>query len=189
MLTAVLLMGASSEPTLLNDSFEAGEPLPRRRAQRGNWKIADGVAKVTQDDEQYKQYKNHGPIIFYDLNYTDATIQFQYQPKQCKSFVLTCNGDQGHVFRFVTTAAGTSLRAFPPGEEQSIQLHRDPQLTLADGKWTQVTVKLRGEQALVQIGDAAPIKVEHASLARPKSNLSVGFAFGTFAVRDVIVTL
>ena len=167
------------------DPFDAQTKVPERRAQRGPWQIADGVARCRQDDALYKQFKNHGPIIFYDLDYTDTTIHFRYQPQECKSFVFTANGADGHVFRFITSAAGTSLRAFPPGEETSIQLHRDPRLTLPDGTWTDVTVQLKGETATVTIGSNPAIEVQHASLARSKTSFSVGFAFGTCSFGDL----
>ncbi|MCA9056254.1 MAG: hypothetical protein KDA75_20635 [Planctomycetaceae bacterium] len=168
-----------------SDPFDGQTQVPQRRAQRGDWQIANGVARCTQDDELYKQFKDHGPIIFYDLDYSDATIHFRYKPEECKSFVFTANGAEGHVFRFITSAAGTSLRAFPPGEEKSIQLHRAAELSLPDGQWTDVTVKLQGDTATVTIGSNPAIKVEHASLARPKTNLSVGFAFGACSFADV----
>jgi hypothetical protein len=47
-----------------------------------------------------------------------------------------------------------------------------------------VTVELRGPRATVSIGDDYSATVEHASLARPKTNVSVGFSFGTIAVKE-----
>ena len=71
------------------DSFTAGAKVPERRAMRGDWQIADGVATCAQDDALYKKFKNHGPIIFYDLPTTDSTISYAFKPQGCKSVVFT----------------------------------------------------------------------------------------------------
>lgn len=179
----------AADAPLLKDDFSAAK-LEHRRAVRGEWKFAEGIASCTQNDELYKKNKDHGPIIFYDLAYTDATIRFSYQPDAAvKSVVFTCNGTDGHVFRFVTSAAGTGMRAFPADakDHQSIALAQEKALVLKAGEWVPVTITLRGAKATVKIGDFEKT-YEHASLARSKSNLSVGFAFGTLSVKSVVVT-
>ncbi|MCB1064919.1 MAG: hypothetical protein KDN20_18625, partial [Verrucomicrobiae bacterium] len=93
-----------------SDPFTADAKVPERRALRAEWQIADGVAKCTQDDALYKKFKDHGPIIFYDLPTTDATVRYAMKPQGCKSAVFTLNSDEGHVFRFVTSERGTSIR-------------------------------------------------------------------------------
>jgi hypothetical protein len=40
---------------------------------------------------------------------------------------------------------------------------------------------------MVQFGDGHPLTVEHPSLARPKTNISVGFSFGTLTFKEFIV--
>lgn len=171
--------------TLLKDDFSKPK-LEARRASRGEWKYADGIAKCTQDDELYKKFKDHGPIIFYDLPHADATIRFKFKAEGCKTLVFTGNGDEGHIFRFVASERGTSVRAFPPdGKAKSIEIGKAPALT--QGQWVDVVVELRGTKASVKLGAADPIMVEHASLVRAKANLSIGFSFGTLSLRDVTV--
>jgi hypothetical protein len=176
------------EVPLLKDDF-SDPKLAARRAVRGDWKFSGGVASCTQDDALYAKYKNHGPIVFYDLTFTDATVRFSFKPDGAKSVVFTANGEKGHVFRFVMSANGTSIRAFPPEAEDhaSISLGQE-KVALKSCEWTPVEVKLRGATATVKIGDAPEKACEHTSLARPKSNLSVGFSFGTVSVRDFVVT-
>ena len=179
----------AADSPLLKDDFSAAK-LETRRAVRGEWKLAEGTASCTQDDELYKKNKDHGPIIFYDLTYTDATIRFSYQADAAvKSVVFTSNGTDGHVFRFVTSAAGTGMRAFPADakDHKSIALAQEKSLALKAGEWVPVAITLRGTKATVKIGDFEKT-YEHASLARAKSNLSVGFSFGTLKVKDVLVT-
>lgn len=188
-LLALLLVASTAvaaDNILLKDDFSQAEKTGRR-AMRGAWSYTDGIATCTQDDELYKKFKDHGPIIFYDLEHTDAKISFQFKAQGSKTVVFTCNNKDGHVFRFVASATGTSIRAFPPdGDVKSIQLAKGPALT--QDIWVPVTVELRGNKAIVQIGTVEPLTVEHPSFAVAKSNLSIGHSFGTLSVKDVLVT-
>jgi len=178
---------ALADSPLFKDSFDADTEVPQRRAMRGDWKINDGVATVTQNNELYKKYKDHGPIIFYDLPTTDATFRYAVKPEGCKSVVFTINGD-GHVFRFVTGERGTNVRAFPPRDDhKSISTAQKPEWLLTDCEWTTVEVEVDGETVTVKFGEHEPITVEHATYANKKTNFSIGHSFGTLSVRDVAV--
>ena len=187
LLVAIAVGGHAEEPAgdvKFRDEFTNAK-LDGRRALRGDWQIADGVASCKQNDALYKQYQDHGPIIFYDVPHEDAVVQFRYKAEACKTFVFTMNGEDGHVFRFITSDRGTNLRAFPPeGEAKSIALHVDEKRVLTSGDWIPVTVSVKGAEATVQIGEGEPMSVEHPSLARPKTNTSIGFSFGTLAVKE-----
>jgi len=186
LLTATTALAADAQ--LLKDDFSALK-LEQRRASRGDWKFADNTATCTQDDALYKKNKDHGPILFYDLAHTDAVIRFAFKPDAItKSVVFTCNGADGHVFRIVLSSKGAGIRAFPPEEKDhpSISLGNEPTVILKPGEWTQVTVDLRGPKTAVKIGDFSQT-YEHASLSRPKTNLSIGFSFETVSVKDVVV--
>jgi hypothetical protein len=186
-LVSLTLLTAAETPLLKDDFSDTN--LKTRRAMRGDWKFAKGVATCTQDDALYKKFQDHGPIIFYDLAHTDATVRFSFKAEGAKTVVFTANGEKGHVFRFVMSAAGTSIRAFPTDkpEAKSIALATE-KLPLKSGEWTPVEVKLSGAKATVKIGNAPAKTYEHASLAQAKANLSVGFSFGTMSVKDFIVT-
>lgn len=188
LLLASLAALPAAETTLLKDDF-SNPKLAQRRAIRGEWKFANGVATCTQDDALYKQFKDHGPIIFYDLAHTDATVRFSFKADGAKTVVFTANGEKGHIFRFVMSATGTSIRAFPTDKPdvKSIALATE-KLPLKSGEWTPVEVKLAGSKATMKIGDAPAKTYEHASYTQPKANLSVGFAFGTVSVKDFVVT-
>lgn len=186
LLTLFTLSSPAADP--FRDSFS--EPkLPIRRLTRGPWKLENGAATCTQDDALYAKFKNHGPVIWYDTKFTDATISFLFKPDPTtKTFVFTVNGAEGHIFRFVTSSRGTSIRAFPPEppDHQSIALGK-PGPALTPGAWTQVKVTLNGTQTTVQIGDTYSETVTHPSLARPKTTLGLGFSFGTLAVKDLAI--
>jgi hypothetical protein len=188
LLTTITVMAA--EPAVdakFSDDFSESK-MKERRALRGDWKFTDGVAQCTQDDELYKKYKDHGPIIFYDLPLENAVIKFRFRPQNVRTFVFTANGKDGHVFRFVVSERGLNLRAFPlNGDAKSIALHVEPMQVLKAGEWTKVSISLKDDKAVVQLGDSKPITVEHASLKQAKTNLSVGFSFGTLAVSDFVV--
>lgn len=183
------LISLAADAPLLKDDFSDAK-LAARRASRGDWKFADNTATCTQDDELYKKFKDHGPIIFYDLAYTDAAIHFAFKADaDTKSVVYTSNGEDGHIFRIVFSKAGASIRAFPPeGKEDhtSIAVGTEPDLKLKPGEWTNVSIELRGSKATLKVGDFTKT-YEHTSFARAKTNLSVGFSFGTVSVKGVVV--
>lgn len=178
---------SAADAPMLKDDF-SNPKLETRRASRGEWKFTDNNATCTQDDELYKKHKDHGPIIFYDLAYEDATIRYSYKADAAvKSVVFTSNGADGHIFRFVSSARGTSAVAFPPdSKDHKAARLGNPGPALKPGEWVPVVVTLKGTKATVKIGDFEET-YEHASLARPKTNLSIGFSFGTVRVKDVVV--
>lgn len=170
---------------VFKDDF-SNPKLAERKAARGPWKFANGIATCTQDDELFRKFKDHGPIIFYDVPHQNAKIRFAFKAEACRTVVFTANGEKGHVFRFVASAAGTSIRAFPPGDEhKSVELAKGPALKL--GEWVEVAVELNGSKAVVSIGKDFTQTVESPHLAAAKANISVGFSFGTLSVRDVVI--
>ncbi len=174
---------ARAEEEVFKDPFTTDAKVKERRALRGDWIIADGVASCTQDDDLYKKYKDHGPIIFYDHATGDCTVRFRFKPEGCKTFVFTMNAESGHIFRFVTSERGTSIRAFPPeGDKKSIEAGRGKDWVLKEGEWTAVEVVVKGEKVTVKMGEHEPIISEHSTFSKGRSNLSVGFAFGTCSV-------
>lgn len=191
-LVSIFVVGGSSsaaEPTKpYVDDFSQAK-LDGRSAVRGDWKIADGTARCTQDDELYKKNKDHGPVVWYKVPFQDATVKFSFRPEGCKTFVFTINGDDGHIFRFVSTTAFTNILAFPTdsAEHKSTSLNREGP-ALKSGEWTDVVVEFQGKQAVVRIGRDFTAKVEHAAIAQPKTTVGLGFSFGTLSVKDVSIT-
>lgn len=187
-LLAATVAQAADAPLLKDDFSDA--KLAGRRASRGEWKFADNAATCTQDDELYKKNKDHGPIIFYDLAYSDAHIEFAVKPDAAnKTIVFTSNGEDGHIFRVGFSQAGTAVRAFPADskDHKSIATGNEKAIKLKVGEWNKVSVDLRGSKATLTVGDFTKT-YEHASYARAKTNLSIGFSFGTVSVKDVVVT-
>lgn len=183
----VALVSLASAETLLEDDFSQPK-LTARRAMRGEWAFKEKTAICTQDDVLYKKNKDHGPIIFYNLGYRDATIRLSYKAEAAKSVVFTCNNDQGHVFRFIASDRGTSIRAFPADstDHSSVELARGPALKL--GEWIDIEVAITGSKVALKVGKDFAQIVEHSAISAAKTNLSIGFAFGTLSVRDVKVT-
>lgn len=189
----LLLLAFSSvlaaDAPLLRDDFSSAK-LDQRRAMRGEWKFADQTATCTQDDELYKKNKDHGPILFYDLAYSDAAIRFAVKPDaNTKSIVFTANGAESHLFRLVFSQAGMAVRAFPTDskDHKSVALANETAVKLKTGEWNEVSVELRGGKATVKVGDFTRT-YEHASIGLAKVNLSIGFSFGTLSVKDLVVT-
>jgi hypothetical protein len=188
LLTLLTASALAADTPILQDDFSAPK-LDQRRALRGEWTVADHTATCTQDDELFKKNKDHGPILFYDLAHTDATLRLAFKPDAAvKSVVFTCNGAEGHVFRIVLSAAGTSVRAFPTDSQdhKSIALATEKAVKLVPGQWTPLEVTLNGSQATLKLGDFTQT-YDHPSFARPKTNFSLGFSFGTLSVKEVAV--
>lgn len=177
----------AEEKILLQDNFSESK-LKERRASRGDWVIENGMASCTQDDELYKKYKNHGPIIFYDVEFQNGTAQFAYQADGARNVVFTANGADGHVFRLIFTGNQMQVRAFPPDSEEKSALLGREELSIKAGDWVPVTVSLEGGQATITVGKEFKKSYEHASFARSKTNISVGFSFGTVKFKDVQLT-
>jgi hypothetical protein len=182
--TLVLSLSAiAADPASFQDSF-TDPALKARRAGRGPWKFADSTATCTQDDALYAKFKNHGPILFYDVPFTDSVMQFRFKPDAAvKSVVFTANAEKGHVFRFVANAKGTSLRAFK-ADHSSVMLASDGP-ALKPGEWTDVEVSLKGTEAIVKIGSSYTKAITHPDLAQAKTNFSIGYSFGTLSVQSV----
>jgi len=177
----------AADTVLLKDDF-ASASAGSRRAIRGDWKFSNGTATCTQDDELYKKHKNHGPIIFYDLPFDDATVTFAFRAEKAKAVVFTANGKDGHIFRVSWGPRGTGVRAFPPDSKEKSTAVGQDEKPLPEGVWVPVEVMLKGSKATVKVGDGAPQVFEHASFARPKTNISVGFSFGTLSVKELSVS-
>lgn len=176
----------ADDKALLKDDFSNAD-LKERRAIRGDWKYEHGVATCTQDDELYKKFKDHGPILFYDLPHTNALVKFQFKPDGAKSVVFTANGEKGHVFRFILNSTGMNVRAFPPEDPSKSIAIAQENAPLVSGEWVKVEVKLDGNKAIVKLGDTPSRSYEHSSFSKPKVNLSIGFSYGTLSVKDFVV--
>ena len=168
--------------------------LAGRSAVRGDWKIADGMARCTQDDELYAKNKNHGPVIWYkgmfeDAPFQNATVKFSFKPEGSKTFVFTINGAGRHVFRFVSTTTATNIVVFPTdsADHKSLALNREGP-ALKQGEWTDVVVGFQGEYAAVRIGKDFSATVRHAAIAQPKTTVGLGFSFGTLSVKEFSIT-
>lgn len=185
MVSAAILSAADATP-VFKDDFSAGEKAGRR-ALRGDWKFTDGAASCVQDDELFKKLKNHGPILFYDLAHRDATVKFSFKPTDARSVVFTMNAEKGHVFRVGLSAKNMQVRAFPPDSAEKAVVIATEAMTLKNNEWTAVEVSVRGEKATIRVGDRPAIEVSHATFSRPKSNLSIGFSYGSLAVKDLTV--
>ncbi len=198
LLTLALVTGFSAASTTTGraadlpyrDDFSAATK-EGRKAQRGPWKMEEGEARCTQDDELFKKLKSHGPVLWYDVPFANGVVKFEYQPDaSCRSFVFTINAQKGHLFRFVTSARGTGLRAFVLKDDathDAIPLGGNGP-ALKPGEWTSVTVEFAGSKATVKIGGSYAETVEHPSIAKAKATVGLGFSFGTAKFRNFQIT-
>lgn len=187
VLAALPAVGA----TLVDDKFTSPTLAGRDLSPgRGVWKLADGVATCTQDDDLYTKNKSHGPIIWYNAKFTDATIRFAIRAEKVKQFVFTLNNDKGHVFRYTQSETVFSARAWgTQGKEakpDAFPVKNGPKL--AEGEWVQAELKFAGDQCTLQIGSDFTQTFTHPAIAKDKTKLGLGFAFGTLQVKDVSIS-
>ncbi len=176
--------------TLVDDHFTSPQLAGRDLSPgRGVWTIADRVATCTQDDALYEKNKNHGPILWYNTIFTDGTVRFAIRGEKVKMFIFTLNDDKGHVFRFVVGQNPLSVHAW---KEQGAEAKADTMPVkdapkLPEGTWVPVELKFEGDHCTVSFGDSFKQTVTHPSIAKQKTKLGLGFAFGALSIRDVAV--
>lgn len=197
LLVAILIAAGASELVAANPSAALGKPgsvlledsfaapsQKDRRPTRGPWKFVDGVASCVQNDELYKKFKDHGPALWQDFNFTDAIIEFEVRTSGSKTFVFTVNGKDGHVFRFVTGKGRTGVRTWPAGDTEHKSIGTAAGKTGIENlnQWTKVVVELKGEKAAVTIGGERLV-ASHPTYAAPKIVVGLGFSFGEASFR------
>lgn len=195
-LGATAVSAADTQGVKLVDDDYTQASYPHRNAARGDWIIADGVASVTQDDELYKKYKNHGPIMIYTVPHTDASAVVEFKPEGCRAVVFTMDAAEGgHAFRVKLVpedpkrprqrSAIVSYLAKKPGAEKAEQvvLNNKNVPALADGDWTRLEVTVVGDTATVKLGEET-IRVQHDQIAQAKKIAKLGFSFGALEIRQ-----
>jgi len=169
---------------IVHDTF-TGEEVSQRRLTRGDWKLQDNIASCTQDDEQFKKNKDHGPALWYDIDYHNAIISFEYKAsKEVKGVVFTVNSKNGHVFRFVTNEV-TDVRAWDAEHNGKRLVSDGPRLK--HEQWVKVTVELAGDKSVIQIDDYVA-EVQDASYDVDKSVVGFGHQYGTLSIRNFNVS-
>jgi hypothetical protein len=163
-----------------------------RQALRGDWKYRNNAATCVSDPELYKKFANHGPILRWPCEFTDGTVEFEFQPKGCSRIVITLNED-GHVFRISindeqrTRIFGWIGKSSKTNKAKTIAKDGVPTVSDVDGKWIKGKLVCQGEQGEITLGDYTA-KLKHHSLGRKKGEFTISFAGGTCAVSKVSVT-
>jgi hypothetical protein len=170
----------------ITDDYSQSE-MQGRTLGRGPWKVAGGVAACTQDDELYKKFKDHGPMMTYSVPFSDASVRYAFKPdSQVKNVVFTINSTDGHVFRIITSATNSRALVFSSDDHKSKPIAMDLPKFKVD-QWNDVSVEVRGKKLAIKIGDYSK-SFEADELVTAKTNVTVGFSFGSLAVRDFKIT-
>ena len=172
-----------------------------RLLERGKWTLSEGTASCISDPELYKKYANHGPIVRWSQDFTEGSIEFEMKSSGCQRVVFTLNGD-GHVFRVITAGktdklpagvkpATSRIIAWPTKSSKTnkgdaLKPKGLPDLDSVSDKWTKVKLEIKGDAGTLAIGDWETA-LKHPALAREKSSITLSFAFGELAVRNVKV--
>lgn len=176
---------------LLRDDFSSAKH-PQRviPTNRGEWKLADGIATSAHDAELYAKNKNHGAVMWYDLKMTDGVVRYSFRAEGCASVAFTFNSPNGHAFRYKHNADGLVVLAWethgPGAKAKPLQPAGEKGPALADGKWTDVELRFEGGKCTVAIGDYRRT-FENAGIAVAKSRFGIHYDKGTFSLRNVTV--
>ncbi len=189
-LLAVANVAFADRPIFQDDYSKAKHEL--RSPSRGEWKIEKGIASVTQDEELYKKYKNHGPIMIYNVAHDDAMAEVTFKPNGCKAVVFTMDAKTGgHAFRVKLSpkAAGAVLTYIKEkGAEKATPVFLDKTLPkLNENEWTTLKVKVVGSEAVVMVGDKT-FKVKHEKIDQAKKVAKLGFSFGSLQIKQFNLT-
>ena len=195
--TALFIASPYSCADEFADDFRNAK-LEGRLSERGEWKFENGVANCVADPILYKKYKNHGPILKWPHEFNDTTIQFEMKAENCQRVVFTLNGD-GHIFR-VTLAderddapAGKSrvptrmiawaTKSSKQNKGDTIKPEHMPDLPAVNEKWVPVQLTVKGNRAMLTIGDFQT-EINHTALEREKNMVMLTFAHGELSVRN-----
>lgn len=168
-----------------------------RSAERGAWTFQSGEARCVADPELYKKFKNHGPIIRWSGDFKEVTAEMEMKATDCQRVVFTLNGE-GHVFRTILSgrpakkgAKPTQSRLIAWAEKSSKEnkgtvMKPDglPNLESIDGQWVKLQLSIKGDTGTLSIGEFET-PLDHAALSRDKNSITLSFASGDIALRNV----
>lgn len=171
-----------------HDDFSDAK-MQARQALRGEWKFEEGVARCVADPELYRKFENHGPILRWPAEFTNGTLEFEFQPKKCERVMITLN-EKGHVFRMLfhepakTRFFGWVGQSSKTNKPKTIAKDGVPSIDDLDGKWIKSKIVFRGETAEIMYGDYKAT-LKHEAIARKKGEFTISFASGEIGVRNV----
>lgn len=166
--------------------------LETRKALRGDWKFEKGTARCVSDPELYKKFANHGPILRWPAEFTNGTLEFEFQPKDCQRVIITLN-EKGHVFRMLfhdanrTRFFGWIGESSKTNKPKLITKEGVPSIKDLNGKWIKSKIVFDGDTANIIYGDYKAT-LKHESIGRKKGEFTISFASGEIAVRNVRLT-
>lgn len=196
----ISVVALSAVPGFCNELIDTftSEKFETRTAERGDWSFRAGVASVVSDPVLYKKYANHGPILKWSVDCSQGETAFAMKPSDCQRVVFTLN-DDGHVFRISLInpekamspwQAKSKSRMIAWAEKSSKTNKGDslmprgfPSLGELDNKWTNVSVSIHADTAVVTIGNFQT-EIQHKAMQREKSQITISFASGSLQVRD-----
>lgn len=166
--------------------------LKSRQALRGEWTFENGTARCVADPELYKKFDNHGPILRWPAEFTDGTLEFEFQPQKCQRVIITLN-EKGHVFRMLfhdaqrTRFFGWIGQSSKTNKPKKVAQEGVPSIDDLNGEWIQSRIVFRGNTADITYGDYKAT-LKHESIGRKKGEFTISFASGEIAVRNVRLT-
>lgn len=161
---------------------------PGWRIGKGDWKIVDGAwqgAEIPAD--------MHGAVARYNLNFTDAVIDFDFRLDGAKAISLTINDKKEHVCRLSIRPTGFTVTKDDhdhAGPDLRVVL-ADVKTELKPGTWYHAHVEIAGPRMTAQVGDSVapgkPAGGEHELIATTKANFGFTVAGQSASFRNLRV--
>ena len=162
-LTPVLVkLGKPSQ----SDSFDSKSLSKQWAANKGEWKIDDGVlvGKELASDK-------HAAVMTWKLPNRNSVIRCSFQLKDTNFFHVSLNFEKGHLFRIMINQSGMILRT-----DKNNRKAKNKPVTLAQvkgkiepGKWYTLQLEMQGEKVVAQIDNGMKVEGHHPSLDADKT--------------------
>lgn len=177
--------------TLIHDDF-VDEKLKSRLPARGDWKLEDKAISANFDEELFKKYKNHGPIVWYNHEaVTDCDIELEYfVTGGVDTVMFSVNDAKGHVYRTTIKTEGSRKGAYTKGwtaKKKASLAGKLEGFDLEENKWVAVKLSFKGNKLSLTIGDKTQ-EYEHDAFAREKTKFNFQFSKGMMKVRNLKIS-
>ncbi|MDA1161634.1 MAG: DUF1080 domain-containing protein [Planctomycetota bacterium] len=168
---------------VLSDSFD-GETLGKEwAATKGEWKIKDGalVAKELKADE-------HAAVLTCKLKNRDSIVRFSFKLNgSTKSFNLSLNHAQGHLFRVTIAPTGLTIRTDKDKKDESIksELIAEANAKFEQDTWYTLQVEMVGDQVVAMTDNGLKVSGQHPRLDTEKPNYRFVMRGETLSIDDL----
>ena len=162
----------------------------------------NGVRKVVSTEAEYNSHKQHGPITYYHVPFTDGTFSLSWKrdiPKKINLvFETEENGKRTHLFKVFINGRPTKdhttndvisfvTYASIPGSKKKKATVKSEKFHAEAGEWHKTSVSFDGNVATIRVDDKT-FTIEDDRLRNKVIQCGIGHIWGTLETKDVTFT-